>query len=506
MILVILSSCTKTLEINPQDQIDSGVALTTRAGITASITNIYSTLKGEAFYGNRFIGLGTALADDGQATNKSGRYNNEYRNIRGAHYNHWTTAYVALNRINIVLAAIPGITDPSITEEDRTTWEGELKFLRALYHFDLVKAYAYIPGAIIEAANKGGVPILLEPINTAESALNAETPRVHQTEVYTAIYHDLEDAITLLPNISSVAFANRQAAQLLFSRVALYNKDFPKVIEMADAVIGSRGQTLLNESNYMDGFTSATNPESLFEVTYNLANEGLGVNVALQTLFTTLTARMPDERRDSTDVYAGRTAEGLKDERGGFGDLVPTGDLLNSLGITFENNGSTDAVITSRSSDVRNLLFEVGASHRGNPYIECTKFIGKNGDVNWDNVSVLRIAEAYLNRAEAYAEAGPQQNTTLAIADVNTIRTNRGLSDVSGLSGQALIEEILLQRRLEFAFEGGHRFLDLKRRGMNINKPATGTTFNFDNVLLLPEIPVGDVDGSNGLIPQNDGY
>lgn len=505
---VFFASCDKTLDIQPEDQIDAGIALTTKAGVTASIAAVYATLKGELFYGNRLVGLGTALADDGQSTNRSGRYNNEYRNLRGAHYSHWSSSYVALNRINIILEGIPQITDPSITEAERAQWRGELLFLRALYHFNLVNAYAYIPGAIVESANRGGVPILLSAISTAEGALNAETPRVSQEAVYSAVYDDLEEAASLLANVgTSVGTTNKQAAQLLLSRAALYRKDYPKAIEAANAVIAAEGARLLNASNYVAGFSASVNPESLFEVTYDQANEGLGVNVSLQTLFTTLTERMADERRDSTDNYPGRTAEGVKTERGGFADLIPTENLLAVLGITVADNGSNEALITSRSNDVRNMMFEMGASHRGGiSFVESTKYLGKNGSVNVDNVSVMRIAEAYLNRAEAYAEAGPQQNAALALADVNTIRVNRGLDPVVGLSGQALIDEILLQRRAEFAFEGGHRFLDLKRRGMNILKPHNNTTFNFDNVLLLPQIPVGDVDGSNNTIPQNDGY
>lgn len=504
--ILLFASCNSILDITPEDQVDASIALTSKEGVSASVAAVYASLKGEVQYGNRLVGLGTALADDGQGTNRSGRYNNEYRNVRGSHYSHWSNSYIALNRINIILEGLPNVTDPTITEAERTAWKGELLFLRALYHFNLVNAYAYIPGAIIEAANKGGVPILMNAISTAEGALSAETPRVSQDVVYDAIYSDLEEAIGLLPSISSVGKANKEAAQLLLSRAALYKKDFSKAIQMADAVISTQSSKLLNPENYLAGFSAANNPESLFEVVYEQASESLGVNVSLQTLFTSLEERMKDESRDSSDVYVGRTATGLKAIRGGFADLVPTGDLLNALGITFQNNGSQNVLITSRSSDVRNMLFEVGGSHRGVPFIECTKYIGKNGSTNLDNVSVMRVAEAYLNRAEAYAEAGSQQNIALALQDVNIIRTNRGLDEISGLSGSDLIEEILLQRRLEFAFEGGHRFLDLKRRGMDITKPATGTTFNFDNVLLLPQIPVSDVDGSDGLIPQNDGY
>jgi hypothetical protein len=474
--------------------------------VEASIATVYATLKGESFYGNRLIGVPEALADNGQATNKSGRYLNEVSNIRGAHFTNWTGSYLSLNRINIVLEALPGIADA--TPARKLQYEGELKFLRALYHFDLVRAYAYIPGAVVAAQDKGGVPLLLTAINTADAALNANTPRATRAAVYAAIYADLDNAVINLPNLTTSSIANKQAAQALYSRVALYNKDFVKVVSLSSDLITARGSSLLNASNYFAGFTGLRNPESLFEVTYILESEGIGVNVSLQTLFTTLKTRLGAPQRDSTDNYTGRRATERKIPTGGtagFGDLVPTTGLLNDLGITFTGTGNS-TLITSRSSDVRNAMFEVGSSLRGTPFIECTKFLGKVGFVNVDNVPVLRISEAYLNRAEAYAEAGPQQNLALALADINIIRVNRGLAPATLLpTSAAYITEILLQRRVEFAFEG-HRFFDFKRRGMDIPKPVSNSTLSFDNFVILPGIPQGDVDASKGVIIQNTGY
>ncbi|TKC02012.1 RagB/SusD family nutrient uptake outer membrane protein [Pedobacter cryotolerans] len=513
VLLVVLSvSCKKTLETLPQDTIDASVALTTTAGVRASLANIYSTMKGESFYGNRFIGLGDALADNGQATNKSGRYINEVRNISGAHFNHWSGAYIAINRVNIVLEALPGIGDAS--DAQKTAWEGELKFLRALYHFDLVRTYAYIPGAAVASVDKGGVPLILKATTTAGDALNIVAPRATREAVYAAIYADLDEATVKAPALgagaNAKAFATKEAALALYSRVALYNKDFAKVVSVSNTLITSRGSTLLNPSNYVAGFSTKENPESLFEITYGIESESLGVNVSLQTLFTTLKARAASPKNDQVETNA--EPKYPTSETAGFGDLVPTNDLLTALGITAPGNGlftlaanAGATMITSRSNDIRNRLFEVGSVRRGNVFVECTKFLGRNGFVNTDNVPVLRIAEAYLNRAEAYAEPGAQQNVVLALADVNTIRVARGLTPAVGLTGTALMDEIMLQRRLEFAFEG-HRFFDFKRKALNIPKPTTGTTVNFDSFVILPGIPVADIDASKGTLIQNQGY
>ncbi|MFN5480022.1 MAG: RagB/SusD family nutrient uptake outer membrane protein, partial [Chitinophagaceae bacterium] len=193
----------------------------------------------------------------------------------------------------------------------------------------------------------------------------------------------------------------------------------------------------------------------------------------------------------------------------GFGDLVPTLSLLTQLGITIPGGNTTtnfglSAAIASRSADVRNQLYEPGTSGRGTSKIECTKYIGKNGFINLDNLPVIRIAEVYLNRAEALSTPGsPVFNATAALADLNTIATNRGLTAFD-LSGSALYEEVLNQRRLELAFEG-HRFFDLKRLGRDINKGPHYLNVAFTDIRILAPLPTREVDGNKKIV-QNTGY
>ena len=79
--------------------------------------------------------------------------------------------------------------------------------------------------------------------------------------------------------------------------------------------------------------------------------------------------------------------------------------------------------------------------------------------------SAIRISEAYLNRAEAYVQW--ENKTAEALADLNKLRRNRitDYQDVSISDPKLLLDEIRLERRLEFALEG-HRWLDLRRYGM----------------------------------------
>ena len=77
----------------------------------------------------------------------------------------------------------------------------------------------------------------------------------------------------------------------------------------------------------------------------------------------------------------------------------------------------------------------------------------------------LRIAEAYLNRAEAYAQL--EGKASEALADLNTLRRHRivGYQDENISDPDELLAAIRVERRKELCFEG-HRWFDLRRYGM----------------------------------------
>jgi hypothetical protein len=503
-LLVLFSACKKQLEIKPVQSIDANIALSTRDGIEASITSVYASLKNVRQYGKDLIALPEALADNGFATNKSGRLLNEANNVQGAHFTAtvWTNSYAAINQINNTLAAIQTATlVPAISQAELDRWQGQLYYLRGLYYFDLVRVYAYLPGAIVTAADKGGVPLTITGFATLADALAFKPSRAAQDAVFTQIVTDLTSANTKLafPGLG-VNLANKAAAQALLSRVHLYSKNFTESKRWSDSVINLAGAKLTTTANYVSQWRGDTHQETLFQVRYASAAENIGVNESLQTSFTTL------------------VTPGVQTVTGGFGDLVPTISLLNDLGITL-TGGNTTAVfalnhtVATRNTDVRNLLFEPGTAGRGNIKVECTKFIGKNGAVNLDNVPVVRVSEAVLNRAEAQATAGSAVlNLTNALADLKSIKSKR-YTDYTGSAQETadnamtqaqLLEEILRQRRIEFAFEG-HRFFDLKRLGRDLVKSPHYNTVAFGDTRFLPAIPQADVDGNSNL-KQNAGY
>lgn len=90
----------------------------------------------------------------------------------------------------------------------------------------------------------------------------------------------------------------------------------------------------------------------------------------------------------------------------------------------------------------------------------------------------LRIAEVYLNRAEAYCELGQDE---LAREDLKAIvENNGGESDyIDDLSGEELLAEILAERSREFMVEG-YRATDLLRKGLPLVRYYTDGELDAD--------------------------
>lgn len=460
---VFFSSCDSLIDVQPRQSIDTATAFTSEEAVQAAILGVYDRLQGLRVYGRDLIALPEALSDNGRATNKSGRLNGEYLNQPGAHFADglWQGAYYAINQVNLILENLPAV--PRMAQATKDVIEGEALFMRALFYFNLTRCYAYDPGAIVAPSNLGSVPLILKGVTGLDQVeLSA---RASIDDIYAQIYKDLDAAVAKLPARTAINRVNKVSAQAIYSRVALYKKDYAKAVSTANDALNGGVGTLLTTANYVAGFRSGVNPESIFEIEFQTP-ENTGVNESLQTSYTTL------------------LTSGNRATTGGFGDLVPTNDLLAQF----------------ETGDVRRGLYELGTAGRGAAETECTKFLGKNGQPNLDNVPVIRVSEVILNRAEALAM---QNNATAALADLNRIRTRAGLTEVT-LAGSALLEEILKQRRVELAFEG-HRWFDLKRLGRDIVKAAPAQTLPFTDFRILSRLPVREIQVNSNL-KQNPGY
>jgi len=118
----------------------------------------------------------------------------------------------------------------------------------------------------------------------------------------------------------------------------------------------------------------------------------------------------------------------------------------------------------------------------------------------------------YLIRAEARAETGAVNGANSAEADLNELRSARivGYSNASFVTKNAVIDAIMAERFKELPFEG-HRFWDLKRRGLPVERvgddapSAAGKTLPANDFRFVLPIP-NEERLANPLIQQNEGY
>jgi hypothetical protein len=116
------------------------------------------------------------------------------------------------------------------------------------------------------------------------------------------------------------------------------------------------------------------------------------------------------------------------------------------------------------------------------------------------NIRILRFADILLINAEAANELG---NTSVAITNLNKVRTRAHLADTTATTKAALRSAIWHERRVELAMEGD-RFVDLVRTGQAATVLGP-LGFKAGKNELFP-IPLDAINQSNGLFTQNPGY
>lgn len=459
LIVVSASSCSDLLDTQPKQSVDAGVALTDITGIRSVLISVYDRLQPAGYYGQRMIMAPEIMADNVRLTNSnSNRYFNERVNAPSSEHLRplWNNNYPAINEANFILS---GIDKSNASDAEKAQIKGEALFLRGLLYFDLARAFAYEPTKIVNGFN-AGVILRTEPTNDVTKADFRERATVEQT--YQQIEKDLKEAIALLPASTSAdrRRATKAAAQGLLSRLYLYWEKYAEAIQFATEAMNGTGARLVTGAQYQGAFTTAPNPESLFEINYVQATESLGSNESLHSLTTNLTT-------------------------GNWGDVVPTNELLG----LFEAN------------DVRRTTMFYSATKGGESVFFSRKYTATQGPFT-NNVPVMRFSELLLIRAEAYAATG---DNTRALADLNQIRTRAGATPIaSTVTGAALIDAIMTERRLELYLEG-HRFFDLKRRGMTITKASLSAPVPYNDFRILAPLPNDQVQ-LNTKLKQNPGY
>lgn len=469
LMLLFAQSCVKKLDERPDNFIAPVNFYKNPADAIAAINAVYDPLSAWGAY-EREIYLMTELSTDNM--DLSGR-NQERAQLddylidasNNVILNTWSNFFNGINRANTVSDRIPQVS--SVPSALRLRIEGEARFLRAFYYFNLVRLFGDVPLIIKETSS-------LQGLNVTRNSVS---------DVYVQIIKDLEFAEQNLPLSYSGADVGRitkGAAKTLLAKVYLTMAGHPLKDASKYELAGKKAKEVIELqqynllSRYEDNFAIAlkNGKESIFEG-QSVANS-LGNDVS--RIYTNF-APQPQ------NPYGQRA----------YGGFFPSLELYNSYEVP---DARKRLYLTESYTTPGGAKVTVSRPHI-NKYIDPAGSENNNSN-NWP---YLRYADVLLMYAEAMNETGKPAE---AITYINMIRNRVGLLNTTASTQGQLRDVIEKERRLELAFEG-HRWFDLVRTGKLISTMIAKGKTAIKNFHVLYPIPQRERD-VNPNLTQNAGY
>lgn len=489
LVVVFFSSCDLLDEQEPQNTLDFPGQLETAEQINSTLIGAYNDIQNGNFTGSQTLVFNEIMADNTRWTGSFPTYqqiaSKQMDASNGSVEGVWNNGYDAINTTNIILSSLDNVEDPDFNPGPV---EGEARFLRAFAHFELVKLFAETPFNPNTANDQLGVPIKTTPITSPDEF--EEPSRNTVAEVYNAVINDLTTAIDLLPTSAAPdGRINQFAAKALLSRVYMHQSNWEDAAAEAGDVVAS-AQFQLN-GDVLTFWRNEFSPEGIWEIAHTLTDNP-GVNTALPAFY----------------------AEGARD------DIQLSASYIAAAENIITDAQEAELTANNQTAEDTRLTDLIGASSLAEADNE-TNSTKYESDANVDdNAPILRLPEVMFNYMEAQAriQANMGGDINSVPEDVftmlNQIRTraiivrdaNGNPADQSAIEYepgdftniQELIDTILLERRIELAFEG-QRLGDLQR----LQQDVTGLP--FDAPTLAFPIPQDEMD-ANENITQNPAY
>ncbi len=471
-LLFLCSSCEDFLNEVPQTTRSDENFYKTAADFNNAVIGAYANLKNPGLYGNggtnaSMLWLTEVVSDNSthgatKAVSTLSQFEIDEFNISLSNTvttAAWTGHYVGIGQVNTILDKLPLVT---FEEPLKVRYEGEARFLRAFYYFNLVRLF-------------GDVQLIQ---NSIESPYGANgIPRTNAAAIYELIISDLTIAENNLPATIPAAEAGRAsrwAAKALLGKVYLTRNQPELAAPKLNEVIAS-GQYNLSTS-YAATFSPATsyanNKDVILAVQYKTGLVGQG-----SALWSDLIPwGVPG-------VLFGTTGSG-----GGF--MQPTADLENAYEPgDLRKDASLQATYLGANGTPVNVRHVVKYKQPG----------PQSGDADSD-FPLLRYADVLLMYAEALNAQG---QTVAAEPFLNQVRARAGLPEKTGLSQADFALALEQERRVELAFEG-HRWFDLVRTNRYV-EVMTAKGYAVKEFHRFYPVPQRETDLNNQLT-QNPGY
>jgi hypothetical protein len=344
---------------------------------------------------------------------------------------YWAACYHSIARCNLVLANLDVVDVESL----KAQFEAEVKFIRGLVYFNLVRLFE-------------GVPLITTPITGDEAA---ELGRSSADAVYDQLIADLQDAVTLLPEdeVQPYGAAGKWAAKALLAKVYLTRGDRGAAEQLLEDIVLNSGYELHTDfAELFDDAAEVSQNEIMFAVRFTGGGLGLGSSLA--------------------NYFAPKSYLSTPSLNHNW----PSGDLDAAFKAT-----SDSALDTRYASTIG--YWDVSGEYFGQKFVpDDVPVAGDDGT----DFPVIRYADILLMLAEVKGQGE-------GLPYLNQVRARAGTFELTdahigaGLMFGNYQEAVLNERRLELAFEDD-RFFDLLRMGKAY---ATGRLFDFYTSIHDPE-------------------
>ncbi|MDO7847110.1 RagB/SusD family nutrient uptake outer membrane protein [Hymenobacter sp. M29] len=479
------SSCqTDKLSPVPVTLFSDKVVFDTPARVELQANGMYSYVKVGTFLGGRFQIFNDIRAEDflNRASNLvtgTAVWNHTLTETsQNDVINTWGAGYAAINQINVFLAGLDANASkfvapifPADYAAKVKNYRGEAQLLRALCYYSLSQLYArpYADGA----GSKPGLPLRLrgEVDDTGNNLARSSV-----AEVYTQILADLDAAETNLPLTNgsatlNVTRAHRNTAIALKTRVYLSMGRYADVIREANKLV------------------PATAP---FAAPTGVAN---ALNASVAAVFA-----LPQETTESifSAPFTTSDAPGTQNQLAYY--FLPPGAANGGNG-EYGLNTAAGGILASSAfaaTDARrtNFVQVVGGESFLKKYPNGTN---NAGAAYTDKAPIIRYAEVMLNLAEARVRSTNSVDAQ-ALLLLNAVRTrsNPAGAYATFASASAMLDALLLERRIEFLGEG-LRNIDLMRQLAPIPGKGSVSAVNPTDVLYVWPIPSSELSTNKAM-------
>lgn len=491
-IVLLIPSCSEDfLEQSPSDRPSESVLFSTLEGAQTHLIGIYSLQNYYYGEGTRGIIAPEVMGDDALVISSSNYnryinfYNYSFATTSAVVWNFWRYSYRTISNCNLFIEQIEDIEG---NESEKNDLKSQAYALRAFSYFNLVRWF----GETAYTVEPDGRGVIIN--NTVNSLDGYDLPRSTVGEVYDQIVADLAAAEEgALPNDSYKGYIDSRAVAALQARVYLTMGDWANASKYAQKAY--EGFILIDESKYLSGFCDVSS-EDIWSQKFSDSD----TNVYLSIPSFTYTC--------SNITYGDTNGDGVIDINDvSVGNGLDEADFVlgyNSIRIT------RALIALFRDTDFRKKMFPISVDPDGNPIMEdadneiksyaqyttsdgylTTKWQSRT-DLGTGDFSRIRASEMYLIEAEAEARLGNESEAQAALLIIQQ-RADATVSSIT-LTGDELLEEILNERRRELFLEG-HRFFDLKRLDLDLDRTESASD-HWSNFTQIGE-PSSDIIRKN---------